>query len=185
MRCTSSWFVQSSVRVIYQWITHAQFHQAESSSDMKWASHVAMIVQNVKRVSYMLSQSFKNMSLQLYSNIYISFIRLIRDCASPVWNPYFVKDKFFLKQVRRRITRLSPSLWHLATTWVCSLWILTVYNRDALEGTSLKVSKYAMTITRCNLTCFVLQTVSTKSSIKNNFSWIERASRECGYCCIC
>ena len=67
-------------------------------------NHVGQCVHKANRILNVIKHSFCNLHPHIF--LIILYISLVRSYASPVWNPYLLKDVRALESVQQRTTRL-------------------------------------------------------------------------------
>ena len=84
------------------------------SRDLSWSNHVDAIVNKANKVVGLLKRTVGSKNREIFSMLYKSLVRPIREYACPVWSPYLVKDKLAIEKVQRRASRESLSVKNYA-----------------------------------------------------------------------
>ena len=84
------------------------------SRDLSWSSHVDAIVNKANKVVVLLKRTVGSKNREIFSMLYKSLVRPIREYACPVWSPCLVKDNLTIEKVQRRASRESLSVINYA-----------------------------------------------------------------------
>jgi hypothetical protein len=76
------------------------------TNDLKWNSHINIIVQKSRRTSYALLRSIKSNNSKILINMFKTYIMPILEFSSPVFSPYFNKDILLIEKVQRDFLRM-------------------------------------------------------------------------------
>ena len=74
---------------------------------LKPAEHVHNIVKRANQKAGLIKRCFTDLTQDKVKILYTSLIRPILEYASPVWNPYLVKDVTLLENTQRRCLRMA------------------------------------------------------------------------------
>ena len=69
-------------------------------NNLKFTNHVSQCVHKANRILSVIKHSFCNLDPHIFRLFYISLVRPHLDYASPVWNPYSLKDIRILESVQ-------------------------------------------------------------------------------------
>lgn len=82
--------------------------------ELKFSKHIDRLNVNARRLMGQMYKVFKNRDIQFHLMLFKSYIRPILEYASPVWNPYLMKDRLKLEKIQRSFTKKLPGLSHLS-----------------------------------------------------------------------
>ena len=83
------------------------------SSDLKVASQCAEAYNTANRTLGMIKRTIQFKDKSVLLQLYKSLVRPHLEYCSPVWSPYYIKDRSLLEKVQRRFTRLLPGMKEL------------------------------------------------------------------------
>uniref|UniRef100_A0A914NFB3 Reverse transcriptase domain-containing protein n=1 Tax=Meloidogyne incognita TaxID=6306 RepID=A0A914NFB3_MELIC len=75
-------------------------------SDLKWDSHINIIVSKAKKVMFTIIKSLKTNNPHILLNLYKIYIRPIIEFASPIFNPYLKKDIEHIETVQKTFLKM-------------------------------------------------------------------------------
>ena len=75
-------------------------------NDLKWNTHIDIIVKNARRTSFALLRSLKSNDPQFLVNMFKTYVLPILEFASPVFCPYYAKDIDLMEKVQRDFLRM-------------------------------------------------------------------------------
>ena len=76
------------------------------SSNFKWETHIAKIVNLSSLISYQILKTFKTRNILTLLKLYKTYIRPKLEYNTPVWSPYLQKDINAVEGVQRRYTKV-------------------------------------------------------------------------------
>ena len=77
------------------------------SFDLSWSDHIHDVVNKANKVLGVIKGLLGSNSVNEFSLLYKSLVRLILEYAAPVWCLFLVKDIVSLEKVQRRASRLA------------------------------------------------------------------------------
>ena len=77
------------------------------SYNLSWSDHIHELVNKANKVLGVIKGLLGSNSVNEFSLLYKSLVRLILEYAAPVWCPFLVKDIVSLEKVQRRALRLA------------------------------------------------------------------------------
>ena len=77
------------------------------SYNLSWSDHIHELVNKANKVLGVIKGLLGSNSVNEFSLLYKSLVRLILEYVAPVWCPFLVKDIVSLKKVQRRALRLA------------------------------------------------------------------------------
>ena len=77
------------------------------SYNLSWSDHIHELVNKANKVLGVIKRLLGSNSVNEFSLLYKSLVRLILEYAAPVWCPFLVKDNVSLEKVQRRALRLA------------------------------------------------------------------------------
>ena len=80
------------------------------SSDLKMANHCVQACNTANRTLGMIKRTIQFRDPATLLQLYKSLVRPHLEYCSPVWSPYYVKDKQLIEKVQHRFTKLFPDL---------------------------------------------------------------------------
>ena len=80
------------------------------SSNLKVADHCHYASNKTNKILGLIKRTIKHRNTTVMVQLYKSLVRPHLEYCSPVWNPYYSKDKAMLENVQHRFTRLFPEL---------------------------------------------------------------------------
>ena len=75
------------------------------SSDLKPSIHCCKATASAIKVLYMIRRSYVNISKEMFSFLYKTYVRPHLDYCSSIWSPYIVKDVDILEKVHTRLIK--------------------------------------------------------------------------------
>jgi hypothetical protein len=75
------------------------------SSNLSFSAHCSLSALRALRVAHMLLRAFKGRFPLTLVRAFCCYVRPILEYASPVWNPYLIKDVTVIENVQRNFTR--------------------------------------------------------------------------------
>ena len=85
---------------------------ATFTTDLNWSEHIHSISMKSKKLLGLLYRQFyKYSSNKALLTLYMSLIRPHLEYASPVWNPYRVKDIKLLESVQKMALKICTKCW--------------------------------------------------------------------------
>ena len=69
------------------------------TEDLKFSLHVARCVRKAESVLAAINRTIVGSDLAVYLKLYKQFVRPRFEYATPVWNPYYVRDVQILENV--------------------------------------------------------------------------------------
>lgn len=111
------------------------------SSDLRWRTHINLIVSKANRVLGMLLRTFTSRDDDLWRLLYISLVRPHLEFASPVWNPHLKGDVEALERIQRKATRIPTSMRGLEYEDRLKIWGLTTLKERRVRGDLIQMYK--------------------------------------------
>jgi len=114
------------------------------SSNLKvgLADHCHYACNKANNMLGMIKRTIKHMNLTVMVQLYKSLVRPRLEYCSPVWSPYYSKDKVLLESVQHRFTRLFPEL--RAMSYEAKLEILQLWSLEERRNRSDLIEVYKM-----------------------------------------
>ena len=97
------------------------------SSNLKVADHCHYASNKANKILGLIKRTIKHRNTTVMVQLYKSLVRPHLEYCSPVWNPYYNKDKAMLENVQHRFTRLFPEL--RAMCYEAGLQILRLWSQ--------------------------------------------------------
>ena len=111
------------------------------SADLKWRSHIDIIVKKARRTSFALLRSLKSNDPNLLINLFKIYVIPILEFSCPIFNPYYQKDIESVEKVQRDYIRIvyrrSPH-FHKNPKDPSYADLLTTFGIESLESRRLK-----------------------------------------------
>ncbi|KAG5861195.1 hypothetical protein JTB14_007083 [Gonioctena quinquepunctata] len=63
------------------------------TDNLRWSTHISSIVKKPNNRLYTMKRTLKNLSTQVPSKLYTTYIRPLLELASPTWYPWLVRDE--------------------------------------------------------------------------------------------
>ncbi|KAJ3655193.1 hypothetical protein Zmor_014330 [Zophobas morio] len=76
------------------------------SSSLLWSDHIAELVKKANRIIFLISRTFRAITISMFNNLYKTLVRPVLEFANTVWAPSLKGDIALLEGVQRRATRL-------------------------------------------------------------------------------
>jgi len=112
------------------------------SSNLKVADHCHYACNKANKMLGMIKRTIKHRNLTVMVQLYKSLVRPHLEYCSPVWSPYYSKDKVLLESVQHRFTRLFPEL--RAMSYEARLEILQLWSLEERRNRSDLIEVYKM-----------------------------------------
>ncbi|MCG8047037.1 MAG: reverse transcriptase domain-containing protein [Candidatus Thiodiazotropha endolucinida] len=85
-------------------------------SKLTFREHITTKVNLANRNLGIIFRTFTYLDQEIFLNLYKSLVRPHLEYSTPVWSPFYKKDRIIIENVQRRATRLVPSLKGLTYT---------------------------------------------------------------------
>jgi len=81
------------------------------SSDLKPSEHVAKAVSNVNQILGLIRRTFTYMDIPTMKQLFTTLFRPHLEYGNVVWHPMLRKDKYMIKVVQHRATKMNNFQW--------------------------------------------------------------------------
>ncbi len=110
------------------------------SSDLRWRTHINLIVSKANRVLGMLLRTFMSRDADLWKLLYVSLVRPHLEFASTIWNPHLKGDEEALERIQRKAS-IPTSMRGLEYKDRLKIWGLTTLKERRVRGDLIQMYK--------------------------------------------
>ena len=95
-------------------VNHSRDLGIQVTDDLKWSMQCNQAASKAMSVLGMIKRTFGNVSKEIFTSLYSTYVRPNLEYCVQAWAPYYQKDIDTLEKVQRRATKLVKNIRHLS-----------------------------------------------------------------------